>query len=192
MPVTRTGTIYAEISRLHGWADQTLTRATFVDAYSFNPADAMHTAYHVITGRIYLDDLLYPHKFPVSKLRFKSIWGLRYLNFTQTVDSATEDATAGTGGASFGLGTGYIFYPEFGAAMEYALAPHVLFRVDGEGFGVPHHSALGEGGATLSVRQKNLELLGGVKFLHFKTSPQKEEYEIGTFITPFVGVRWHF
>ena len=28
----------------------------------------------------------------------------------------------------------------------------------------------------------------GVKTLHFKTSPQKEEYEIGTFITPFVSV----
>lgn len=192
IPVTRTGVVYAEFQRYHGWADQTLNRADFIDSYSFNPADTIHSTYHIITARIYLDDLLFPHKFPVSRLRFKSIWGLRYVSLTQTVDSATEDATAGVPGSSFQLGTNYIFFPEFGAAMEYAISPHFLFRVDGAGFGFPHHSDIGETGATLSVRRKSLEILAGVKTLHFKTTPQKEEYEIGNFITPFVGLRWHW
>jgi len=192
IPVTRTGTLYVEFQRYHGWADQTLTRDSFIDAYSFVTGDTIHSTYHVITSRIYLDDLLYPHKFPVSRLRFKSIWGLRYISLTQTVDSASEDAIAGVPGSSFQIGTNFIFFPEFGLAMEYALKPHVLFRVDGAGFGFPHHSDLNETSATLSLRQKNLEFLMGVKTLHFKTSPQKEEYEIGTFITPFVGIRWHW
>jgi hypothetical protein len=76
--------------------------------------------------------------------------------------------------------------------MEYAIAPHVLFRVDGAGFGFPHHSDLGETSATLSVRKNNLEFLMGAKMLHFKTTPQKEEYEEATFLTPFIGLRWHF
>lgn len=192
IPVTRTGTLYVEFQRYHGWADQTLSAPTFIDSYSFLAGDSMHTTYHIITSRLYLDDLLFPHKFPVSRLRFKSIWGLRYISVTQTVDSASEDATAGLGGSSFNIGTSFILFPEFGAAAEYAISPHVLFRVDGAGFGFPHHSDLGEGSVTLSFRKKNLEFLTGVKMLHFKTTPQKEEYVVGTFITPFLGLRWHW
>lgn len=192
VPVTRTGTLYVEFQRYHGWADQTLGAPTFIDSYSFLTGDSIHSTYHIITTRMYLDDLLFPHKFPVSRLRFKAIYGLRYISVTQTVDSATEDAVAGLPGSSFELGTNFILFPEFGAAMEYAIAPHVLFRVDGAGFGFPHHSDLNETSATLSVRKNNLEFLMGVKTLHFKTTPQKEEYEVGTFITPFVGLRWHW
>jgi hypothetical protein len=192
IPVTRTGMLYVEFDRYHGWANQTLTRPSFVDTFSFNTGDVISSTYHIITARIYLDDLMFPHKFPVARLRFKSIWGLRYISVTDTVDSPTEDAVAGLGGSSFQLGTNYILFPEFGAAMEYAVAPHVLFRVDGAGFGVPHHSDIGEASATLSVRKNNLEFLMGAKMLHFKTSPQKDEYEDATFFTPFVGLRWHF
>jgi hypothetical protein len=192
IPITRTGMLYVEFDRYHGWANQTLTRPTYVDTFSFNTGDVVSSTYHIITGRIYLDDLMFPHKFPVARLRFKSIWGVRYISVTDTVDSPTEDAAAGLGGSSFQLGTNNIFLPEFGAAMEYAVAPHVLFRVDGAGFGIPHRSDIGEASATLSVRKNNLEFLMGAKMLHFKTSPQKAEYEEGTFVTPFVGLRWHF
>lgn len=192
MPITRTGMLYVDFERFHGWANQTLTRASYIDDYSFNPADQISSTYHVITMRIYLDDLLFPEKFPVPRLRFHSIWGLRYISLTDTVDSPTEDAVAGLPGSSFQLGTNYIMLPEFGLAMEYAVTKHVLFRVDGAGFGIPHHSDLDETSATLSMRKNNLEVLMGVKTLHFKTTPQKEEYEVGTFITPFIGLRWHF
>jgi hypothetical protein len=192
IPVTRTGTLYVDFQRYHGWADQTLSAPSFIDSYSFLSGDSIHSTYHIITTRMYLDDLLFPHKFPVARLRFKAIYGLRYISVTQTVDSATEDAVAGLAGSSFQLGTNFIMFPEFGAAMEYAIAPHVLFRVDGAGFGFPHHSDLNETSASLAVRKNNLEFLMGVKTLHFKTSPQKEEYEEGTFITPFVGLRWHW
>ena len=192
IPVTRTGTLYVELQRYHGWADQTLGRDTFVDSFSFVNGDSMHSTYHVLASRIYLDDLLFPHKFPVARLRFKSIWGLRYLSVSDSVDSASEDATAGVPDSSFQIGSHYILYPEFGAAMEYAVAPHVLFRVDGAGFGFPHHSDIGEASATLSVRRNNLEFLMGAKMLHFKTSPQKDEYDQATFVTPFIGLRWHF
>ena len=192
VPVTRTGTLHAEFERYHGWADSTVGVATFIDTFSFVAGDTMHTTYHIDTGRIYLDDLFFPHKFPVAKFRLKTIWGMRYLNITQTVDSSTEDTTAGVPGSSFNIGTNYIFYPEFGMAGEYALSPHVVFRVEGAGFAIPHHSVMTESSATLSFRKKNLEFLTGYKMLHFKTSPQKEEYEVGTLFSPFVGVLWHW
>ncbi len=192
IPITRTGTLYAEFQRYHGWADQTLGAPTYVDTYNFLAGDTIHTTYHIITGRIYLDDLLFPEKFPVPRLRLKSIYGIRYISVTQSVDSASEDATAGLPGSSYNIGTNFIMFPEFGLATEYAVSPHVLFRVEGAGFGFPHHADLYDAAATLSVRKKNLEFLAGVKDLHFKTTPQKEEYETGSFITPFIGIRWHW
>jgi len=192
MPVTRTGMLYFEFDRFRGSTSQTLPQASFIDNYSFLNSDEISSAYHIVTARIYLDDLLYPHKFPVAKLRFRSIWGIRYIGLTDTVDSATRDEAAGAPGVSFQFASNYVLLPEFGAAMEYALAPHVLFRVDGAGFGIPRRADLGEASATISFRKNNLEVLMGAKMLHFKTTPQKDEYETATFVTPFVGVRWHF
>jgi hypothetical protein len=192
IPVTRTGTVYADFERFHGDRTQTLTQSPFLDAIQFNTGDDMRSSFQVTTGRVYLDDLLFPHKFPVARLRFKSIWGLRYVSTQQTVISSAEDTVLGSPGASFGVGTGYILFPELGLGMEYATSRHTLFHVDGEGFAIPHRSTIGEGNATFSWRHENLELVMGVKALHFKTSPQKEEYMLGTFVTPFVGFRWYF
>lgn len=194
VPVTRTGTLYAEFERFHGSGFQILDNktTTTIDTFTFTPNEDISSAYHIITGRIYLDDLLYPHKFPVSRFRLKSIWGIRYISVTQTVDSYLADLALNSPGGSFGLGTSYIFYPEFGIAPEFAITPHVLFRAEASGFAFPGRAVMADTGATLSFRQKNLEVLAGVKSLHFKTSPHKEEYEYGTFITPFIGLRWHF
>ena len=192
VPITRTGMIFFDIERLHGQGNQTLTRDSFVDSFSFLAGDTIDTQFHYITFRVYLEDLLYPHAFPVRRLRFRSIWGARYLNLTQAIDSPSEDTTAGVAGNSFETAGNHIFTPEFGLAAEYALTPHVLFRVDGAGFGIPHHSDLGEASAMLSWRHKNLEFLAGAKMLHFKTSPQKEEYLSATYVTPTIGLRWHW
>ena len=192
IPITRTGMLYVDFERFHGDGTQVLTTSPFIDSIQFNKGDLMRTGWHFQTGRIHLDDLLFPHKFPVARLRFKSIWGIRYISAEHEVISPTEDDTLGTPGASFGVGNPYILYPEFGLGMEYAITKHTLFHVEGEGFAFPHHSVLTEGNATFSWRHQNLELLMGVKALHFKTSPQKEEYMVGTWTTPFVGFRWYF
>ena len=192
IPITRTGMLYVDFERFHGGGSQVITNSPFLDNIQYNKGDVMDTDWHFQTGRIHLDDLLFPHKFPVARLRFKSIWGLRYISAEHQELSPTEDEALSTPGGSYAVGTHYIFYPEFGLGMEYALSKHTLFHVEGEGFAFPHHSVLTEGNATFSWRHQNLELLMGVKALHFKTSPQKEEYMVGTWTTPFVGFRWYF
>jgi hypothetical protein len=192
VPITRTGMLYADFETIHGDRTQILQDSPFLDAVQFNKGDVMQSTFKITTGRVHLDDLLFPHKFPVARLRFKSIWGLRYISAKQTVSSPTEDDAAGVPGTSFSTDGKYIFYPEFGLGMEYAPSKHSLFHVEGEGFAFPHHSVMTEGNATFSYRRGNLELLTGVKALHFKTSPQKDQYMVGTWVTPFVGFRWYF
>jgi hypothetical protein len=108
------------------------------------------------------------------------------------VDAPFADQVAGIPGQSTSRKDTHIFLPEFGLAMEYAVAPHVLFRVDAAGFGIPDHSALWEGSATISVRQRHVEVVGGVRTMHFRTTPQAEEYEVGTMTALFGGLRWHW
>jgi hypothetical protein len=40
------------------------------------------------------------------------------------------------------------------------------------------------------VRFKHLEVFGGYKWFHYKTSPQNSEYFVGTLSGPMGGVRW--
>lgn len=197
VPITRTGVLYLDAERIRGTGNQTLTQGLFlnsaVNSYTYSKGDYVSSTYRLTTGRLYLDDLLFPHKFPVARLRFKSIWAIRYIGVHTTADAPFVDLVNGTVTSQSQVqADSRIFLPEFGLAMEYALAPHVLFRIDGAGFAIPHRSDIGESSATIAVRQKKLEIVGGIRMFHFKTSPQKEEYTSGTMVAGFGGLRWHW
>ena len=198
MPITRTGILYLDAERINGAGNQTLTKGTYLSAsatsssYIYSTGDYIASSYRLTTGRLYLDDLLFPHKFPVARLRFKSIWGIRYVGVHTIVDAPLADLAAAVPNQSEVRNDSRVFLPEFGLAMEYAVAPHALFRIEGAGFGIPHRSDLAEGSATLAVREKHVEIVGGIRMFHFKTNPYKEEYTSGTMVAAFGGLRWHW
>jgi hypothetical protein len=187
-PVTRTGTLHFDGFLIKGTGNQNAPRDTTLYGTAFTKGDYLSSQYQIESGRLYLDDLLYPHKFPVSKFRLKSIWAVRYLRAKTTVDAPLSKVTTGTTASS----NRQVFLPEFGLAAEYALAPHLLFRVEGAGFGLPKKSLLWEGAATLSYRRGQISVEGGYKALGFKSSPNKDEYVQGVLNGGFVGVRYHF
>jgi len=187
-PISRTGVLHFDGFLTKGTGSQNAPVDTTLFGTSFTKGDYLATQYQITSGRLYLDDLLYPHKFPVAKLRFKSIWAVRYLRAKTTIDAPLSSATTLTSATA----TRQVVLPEFGAAMEYAVAPHVLFRVDGAGFGLPHKSYVWDGGATISYRRGQISIEGGYKALGFKTSPNKDEYVRGMVNGGFVGVRYHF
>jgi hypothetical protein len=188
LPVTRTGVLHFDGFLTKGDGNQIAPVDTTLFGTSFTKGDYLSTQYQIESGRLYLDDLLYPHKFPVAKLRFKSIWAIRYLRVKSTIDAPLSTVTTGTTASS----NRQVILPEFGAAAEYALARHVLFRVEGSGFGIPHKSLVWDGGATLSYRHGQWSVEGGYKALGFKTSPNKDEYVRGMLAGGFVGIRYHW
>jgi hypothetical protein len=94
-----------------------------------------------------------------------------------TIDAPYLDQSAAPETA---IGTKQIFLPTFGIAAEYAISPHVLFRVDASGFGIPHKADIWDAAATISYRRGAFEFLGGGKAFHFKTSPNSTEYLVDT------------
>lgn len=185
-PITRTGELRFEGFLSKGDGSQTAPRDTTLFGNGFTKGDYLATQYQITSGKLYLDDLLYPYKFPVSKFRLKSLWAVRYLVVKNTIDAPlnTSETTA--------TGNRQVVLPEFGIAAEYALAPHLLLRVEGSGFGIPKRSYVWDGAAIASYRHGQWTLEGGFKALGFKTSPYKDEYVKDFLQGGFVGIRYNW
>lgn len=189
IPITRTGELKLEYSRAKGDGNQTAPAVLDIFNTGFNKGDYLATQYQMQHAKLYLDDLLFPHKFPVAKFRLKSLWEVQWVQIKTTVDAPY---LAGTSLQETASGTKTVILPTFGLAAEYALTPHVLLRVDGSGFGLYHKADMWDANALIAFRKGPVEVQGGVKALHFKTSPNLAEYETATFTGAFVGLLWHW
>ena len=191
--ITRTGILRVEYFRTQGDGNQTLTKDSDLFLNQFYKGNYLATTYKMQSGKIYLDDLLWPYKFPVSRFRLKSLWEFQYFTVVSSVDAPLAPQTTASGNAisTTGQGTRVIYLPTLGLAAEYALTPHILLRADASGFGLPHKSALWDGSATIAWRHNLFEVVGGYKVFHFKSSPNNTEYVTGMVDGPFVGLRFH-
>jgi hypothetical protein len=194
VPITRTGEIHFEGFIAKGTGSQTAPTATTVYSTSYNKGDQLSTQFQTESAKLYLDDLLYPYKFPVSRFRLKSLWEVEYVGIKGTIDAPLKPTTDSSGNAvtTTGTGSNNIVYPAFGIAAEYAISPHVLLRAAGAGFGLPHRSELWDAEGTVAYRRGKWEIRAGVKEFHFKTSPQKAEYVTDTLSGGFVNLRYHW
>ena len=185
-PITRTGELKFEGFELKGVGNQTITKDTAPFATQFTKADYLATSHSIVSGKLYLDDLLHPYKFPVSRFRIKSLWALRYLVAKNSIDAPLNK------NESSATGNRQVVLPELGIAAEYALSPHVLFRAEGSGFGIPKGSYVWDGAATVAYRRGSLEFVGGYKALGFKTTPSKDFFERDLISGGFAGIRYHW
>lgn len=194
IPITRTGELHAEGFLSKGDGTQTAPADTTVFATTYNKGDFLSTAYQITSAKLYLDDLLYPYKFPVSKFRLKSLWEVQWLAVNSVIDAPLRGSTDSSGNPLNNAvsGSRTIIIPTFGIAAEYAISPHVLLRAAGSGFGLPHKSELWDAEGTISYRHKQWEVRGGFKITHFKTNPQKDEYVEGMVDGGFIGIRYHW
>jgi hypothetical protein len=194
-PITRTGELHFEGFEAKGDGTQTAPNSTTIFATGYTAGSYLSTQYQITGAKLYLDDLLYPFKFPVSKLRFKSLWEVQYVALQATLDAplAANATSTGTLVSNAVSGTRSVIIPTFGAAVEYAISPHILLRGAATGFGIPHHAELWDAEGTFSYRySKTWEVRGGYKVMHVKTSPQRDEYITDTISGAFFGVRYHW
>ena len=190
-PISRTGTLRAEGFQLKGAGSQTLLKDTAPLGLLYNKGDLLSTGYRIRGAKVYLDDLFWPHKYPIAKLRLKSILGVQFLQARANLDAPLK-ATNSSITTFTTNGTKQLYLPAIGVAVEYAVAPHVLFRVGGSGFFLPHKAYFYDGDASLAIRRKHVEVVVGYKALGFRTSP-KPEYFLSDMISGgYGGLRWHW
>ncbi len=189
LPITRTGSLHFESLLAKGDGNVTTTVPTDVFGNTYPAGTALVPQYSIFASKLYLDDLLFPHKFPVARFRLKSLWEFQYIHMKSVIDAPALNTASSSAAA---VGTKQIFLPTFGIAAEYALSPHVLFRVDGSGFGIPGKSNIWDANVTLSYRRGSWEIFAGGKALHFKSSGNATEYVTDTLTGVVAGLRWHW
>jgi hypothetical protein len=191
VPVTRTGSMHVDIFRMEGDGNQYAPANTTILGTAIGQGDYLATNYKIWGTKIYLDDLLFPHKFPVAKFRLKSLWEFQYISLSNNINAPLVPVSTTTGVAEFASGSKNIYLPTFGIAAEYALTPHLLLRADASGFGIFHKADLWDANATVAYRRGAVELVAGAKIIHLKSSPNNTEYISATMEGAFVGLIWH-
>jgi hypothetical protein len=148
----------------------------------------LSTSYRVRNAQLAWNYLTWPAPPEDSKWRFRTLWAFNYTSVSPVIDAPFDPDP----NFSAAHGTRNIFYPAFGIAMEYIPSKHFFFEARGWGFGVPHHADIGDAEVNAVVRFKQLEIFGGYKLFHFKTSPNADLYVVETLKGPLAGVRWVF
>lgn len=188
-PITRTGELHIEAFKTVGNGNQIAPQNTTVFQQPIPEGSYVATQWNIERAKVYLDDLLWPEKFPVPKFRLKSLWEVQWMQLHSSVDTPILDAQ-GTGAPATGTRT--IIYPELGIAAEYQLTPHVLLRASVAGFGFPHKADIADADATISYRRGLWEIRAGGQMMHYKTSTDNIEYVVGTLAGAFIGLRFHW
>jgi len=193
LPITRTGELKAEYFRTQGDGNQTASTQLDIFTNEYAQGTYLSTAYKIQSVKLYLDDLLFPHKFPVAKFRLKALYEVEYVQIKGGIDAPIlENTLIPEGESASGSSSRQIIRPVFGIAAEYALSPHVLFRADASGFAIPHSAVLWDAEATIAYRRGAWEIRGGGKAFHAKSSPNSVEYASQTLAGAFIGLRYHW
>src|SRR5205823_5004090 len=97
-PISRTGELKFEASLTKGDGNQIASADTALFGTQFYKGDTLATQFQVERAKLYLDDLLFPHKFPVSKFRLKSLWEVQFVRIKSTIDAPlVKTGETGTG-----------------------------------------------------------------------------------------------
>ena len=146
------------------------------------------TTYRVRNAQLTWNYLTWPAPPEDSKWRFRTLWSFNYTSVSPTIDAPFDPDPNFTPPH----GTKNIYYPAFGIATEYVPNKHFFFEARAWGFGIPHHADIGDAELNVVARFKALEVFGGYKLFHYKTSQNADIYAAGTIKGPLAGVRWVF
>ncbi len=159
------------------------------------------TNYSVQNLKISFDYLSWP--FPVESRRFRllSLWQVQYTTVRGAfdapqlplVDSAGNPLIDANGNpVSYAAeGSRWFISPTFGIGAHEYITKNFRVEVNASGFAVPHHWTIWDTDATLNYRIGHLEVRGGLKGFHYKTSTGSDFFIHNTMLSPMVSVRWY-
>lgn len=148
--------------------------------------DFISTTYRVRFAQLTWNYLTWPAPPEDAKFRVHTLYSFSYTSDSVTIDAPYELSTT----FQPPHGTRNIFYPTFGLQAEYVPSKHLYIQAKTFGFGLPHKAALGDMEVSAVARFKHLEIFGGYKFFHLKTSTASDQYFTQNLGGPMGGVRW--
>jgi hypothetical protein len=193
MPAGRSNTLRISYFRVQGNANSTLTQDSTVLGEAFTAGDYINASYTIQSAKISWDYLGYTWNKRSGKIRLKELYEAQFVTISTTAVAPFAPVTTDSSGNTnnnIASGSKNIIFPTFGLELEEAIGHHFRWEVKGSGFGWPQHADIWDAEATLAFRFGPVEILGGEKAYHFKTSPQSDAYFTDTLSGAYVGVRY--
>jgi hypothetical protein len=184
------------ISYMFAKASGTTTAPTDLVIFSqaYTKGDQLATSYKMSDAKISYEYLTWPYPVENRHFRLKTLWQVQYISFKSNYDAPILSSTPDSSGnlTSYATtGSKSYFTPSFGLGVHEYATRHFRFEANASGFGIPHHFNLWDADASIAYRFGKVELRGGARALHFRSSANSDYYVRGTLSGAFVGVRWY-
>jgi hypothetical protein len=186
-PAGRANLLDFEFFQTKQQGNETAPTALILFGQPYSAGDYFASATTIQHARVTWSYLTYPDPPGLHKFRFRTLYGFEYTSITSRFDAPADLYAAPV------QGTRSILYPSLGAGVEYHLSKRLYLEAKAEGFAWPRKAVQADADAKFSFRiYKQLDLVGGIKYFHFKTNPQKDYYLKATMLGPFAALRWTF
>ena len=175
-----------------GSSNTTSNQALDLFGTSYATGTFLTSNYSIKNFKVSFQDLLYPYPRKVGqKWYLKTLWEVQYTTLTTNINAPFAPTTDSSGNplTTTASGTRYVIYPTFGLGGEFHLTKNLEFQVNGSGFGIPHHSVIGDAEGSIGYRIGAVELLIAGKYYHFKTSTKNAEYFSVNEYGPYAALR---
>jgi hypothetical protein len=161
---------------------------------TFTAGEHMTTNTKLSDVKISYEYLTWPYPVERRHFRLKTLWQMQYVTLRSIFDDPVKSATPDVNGDITSvavLGSKSFFSPAFGLGFHYYATRNFHFEADVSGFAWPHKFQLFDTEVTIGYRVGKIDVRGGLKAFHFRTSPNSDYFYRGTLSGVFMGVRWH-
>jgi hypothetical protein len=161
---------------------------------TFSKGEPMTTNAKLSDAKISFEYLTWPYPVERRHFRLKTLWQVQYVTMRAVYDDPVKSATPDSGGNITSvsvLGSKSYFTPAFGLGLHEYATRSFHFEADISGFAWPHRFQLVDSEVTIGYRVGHIAVRGGVKYFHFRSSPQQDYFYRANLVGAFVGVRWH-
>lgn len=180
----------------------TSTQDLTLGSQTYASGTFISTDYKLNVLKISFDYLTWPYPVESRKYRLHTLWQIQYVSVRTGFDAPLLPLVDVNGNPLIDINGNPVTYqtsqtkwfitPTLGLNWTQYINKNVRLEFEGSGFDIPHHFAVWDADATLNVRLGSLELRGGVKGYHYKTSPQSDFFIRNTMASVYVGARWYF
>ena len=193
IPVSKNATIRVSYFKANGFTGVTAAPVSLnLFGQAVTGGDVLTTITDLEGFKLSYDYLSYFWKGRSSELRLKTLYEIQRISVSNEVDDFVVDTTGALVNINPIIGSQSVFLPTFGLGLEHTLSRHFRWEARGSGFGLPHRGNIGDAEAQIAIRFGHFEVLGGGRWLHFKTTPKAVQYNVENLYGPYVSLRYYW
>ena len=192
IPVSKNATIRVSYFKANSYTGFTAAPGNLnLFGQAVTGGDALRTISDLESFKLSYDYLTYFWKRRNSELRLKTLYEVQRISVNSEVDDFQVDANVLTNINPI-INSQSVFLPTFGLGLEHTVSRHFRWEARASGFGLLHRGDIVDAEAQIAFRASHFEVLGGGRWLHFKTNPKAAQYHVESMYGPYVSLRYYW